>query len=305
MGSPRVRMRSNAPFGGRRLWRVLAPPLLAIGIGAATMAPAQAQVLLPIEERYEAAGPRPVSQVTVTDATGARCEVFHPSDLGDGERLPILTFANGTGGTVEGATPALRHYASWGYVVTASYSGFTGRGTEAWACAQKAISDDSNPSSPLSGHLDTGKIGAFGGSQGAVGAVNATILSGGVIKSTQVWALIDPWVVDLLGIPRPDWSKVDKPTLMMHGSLDFIATQPEQQNYYNQINGPAAKATRNGADHNGADPDGTGGVSDGYGIAWFKYTLDGDDQARSAFAGDSPEINDNPDWANQAEKNLP
>jgi predicted dienelactone hydrolase len=271
-----------------------------LAAGAMVTAPAQADERAAIEEKYAATGPSAVSRVTVTDATGAQCEVFFPGDLGEGGRKhPILAYASGTGGTPDGAAPQVSHYASWGYVVTVSYSGATGFGNEAWACTQKAISDNAEAASQFFGKLDTGKVGAFGHSQGATGSVNATLLSGGVIKSTLPISLVNP---EFHFPPEqlPHFNEVTTPVFLMAGSADFLTAPGHQQSYFDQLGGPAVRAMRKGADHNGIIA-----ASNAYGVAWFKYTLDGDAEARGAFAGATPELNTNADWENQGEKELP
>lgn len=260
----------------------------------------QSSNLLPIEDMYAAVGPSAVNRDTVTDATGAQCEVFYPANLGEGGTThPILTYANGSGGTPDGSAPQVGHYASWGYVVTVSHSGQTGNGNEVWACTQKAISDNTNQASSFFGKLDPEKVGAFGHSQGATGAIRATILSDGVIKSTLPVALVDPiWHGGEQGLP--DFGAVTTPILFLAGSADFLTQPTWQQNYYNRINGAAARAMRKNADHGGIIA-----ASNAYGVAWFKYTLENDAKARGAFVGNPPEINTNPNWENQAQKALP
>jgi hypothetical protein len=288
------------PSGHRRRW--LGPATLVSVLAAGTMfvAPAQADDRAAIEEKYQAAGPSAVSRVTVTDATGAKCEVFYPADLGAGGRKhPILTFGVGTGSSPDGSAAQVGHFASWGYVVTVSHNPNTGSGREVWACAQQAISDNVDSASPFFGKLDTDKVGAFGGSQGATGAVNAAVLSGGVIKSTVAIALVNP-EFHIPPMVLPQFAEVRTPVFFMAGSLDFLTAPTHQQNYFNQVSGPAARAMRKLADHSNIDE-----ASYAYGVAWFKYTLEGDAEARNAFAGASPELNTNPDWENQAEKNLP
>jgi hypothetical protein len=49
---------------------------------------------------------------------------------------------------------------------------------------------------------------------------------------------------------------------------------------------------------------GSSTVKAGYITAWLRYKLEDDQSARAAFVGSSPELNTNPGWAWQMQKNL-
>ncbi len=114
-------------------------------------------------------------------------DIFYPANLGaNGVHHPIIVWANGSGTTPIPATTyayLLRHLASWGFVVIATRDGTTGTGQTVIDSANyiKARSVDSG--SIFYGKLDTTKIGAMGHSQGASGAINAMLKSGGAIRT--------------------------------------------------------------------------------------------------------------------------
>lgn len=258
----------------------------------------------PVEEKYSDTGPSAVTTERASAPGTPGVMLVYPSDLGaEGYDHPILTWGNGTigdpdpCGATEGNGGPFSHLASWGYVVVCANTGWSGSGNEILAAANWLVDQDSNPGSVFFDKLDTDKVGAFGGSQGASGAVNAMNKSDGLIDSTWAWALTDPWA-HIWGAP-PDMTQVDNPVFLASGNTDWLTLQPQQQTYYDQISGPAAKAALVNTGHE------SGGNDIGYAIAWFKYTLEGDDFARSAFVGNSPEIASNSNWTNWASKNLP
>jgi hypothetical protein len=264
-----------------------------------TTTPAGAEV----EQRLQGAGPWAVSTGTAGDASGGAHTLFYPTNLGaSGVDHPILTWGNGSGSSPSNYTDTLRHLASWGFVVVASNSGQAGWGTELLAGANHMISQNDNPSSVFYQDLDTTAVGALGHSQGATGAVHATILSEGRITSTVPINFVDPaWFNP--ASQMPDLSRLRDPVFFVTGGSDFLSTASAQQNYYNQVTAPAAKAALRGGDHNVVQRAGNGYL--GYITAWLMYTLEGDTFARRAFVGNPPELAADPDWQNQATKNLP
>jgi hypothetical protein len=286
----------------RRRLVTLAALTAVISLSAVFVAP-PAQAANTIEQQFNVAGSfGAVSTQTVT-VNGNGYKLFYPTTLGaNGYHHPIITWANGTSANPDNYTGLLNRLASWGYVVVASTSGTTGPGTLVVAGAQWMVAQNTTAGSIFNGKLDTTKVGAAGHSQGASGAINATTLSGGLIKSTLVFDLPNPvWVGAESAM---NFSLITKPIMFMTGGNDWlISSASGNTGYYNQVAGAAAKASLNGAGHNTIQ--GTGGGYLGYTVAWFEYTLKGNTTARSAYVGSPPEINTNSAWANQAEKNLP
>lgn len=258
----------------------------------------------PIENTYKAQGPWAVSTGTANDGQGNAFHLWYPTNLGAGGYLhPILTWGNGTGASPTQYADTLDHLASWGFVIIASDSGSVGEGYEMLAGANYMIAKNSDSGSIFYQKLATNKVGAFGHSQGAGGTLNCVLLSPATFKSAITNALPNPiwW-----STPVPDMTTwpTSVPIWFTRGSGDtFIATESAAVTWYNAVPGPAAKATLIGADHNTIQTANNG--YQGYYVAWFKYTLEGDTYARGAFVGSPPELNANSAWQNQAEKNLP
>lgn len=275
--------------------------LIAIVTLSTVLAVRPATAASTIETTYEAPGPSNVSTANVTDSQGGTYVLYYPTNLGaGGTDHAILTWGNGTFQPQSEYSGVLNHLASWGFVVVASNSGLTGTGTEMLAGVNYLISENSDPSSVFYQKLDTTKVGALGHSQGAGGALNATTKSNGLITSTLPIALPDPYLV--APQDQTDFTQITDPVLFLHGGNDLL-TLFGQTGYYNQVTGPAAKATLLFTDHDHIKGD--GGRYLGYVNAWFRYTLLGDTFARGAFVGNPPEINTNFPWANAQQKNLP
>jgi hypothetical protein len=256
-----------------------------------------------VEAKYKANGTWTVSTSVVTDSTGAAYTLFYPTNLGQGGfKHPIITWGNGTNAVPTQYTATLTDLASWGFVVVASNSKNTGWGTEMWAGTQYMLQQNTTSGSIFYQKLNPAKVGAAGHSQGATGALNATVLSNGVITSSLTSELVDPfWFSDQAQMP--DFTKLTHSVFLVSGTSDFLCSAAQQTTYYGKLPGPAQKAALKGGGHNviqGSTPN----LQQGYVTAWFMYTLQGDAVARSAFVGTAPEINGNTGWANQAAKGL-
>jgi hypothetical protein len=214
--------------------------------------------------------------------------------------FPILTWGNGSGASADVYTQLIEHLAAWGFVVVASDSSRTGTGQEMLAAAQWMVARNRDPGSVFYQKLRTNRVGAVGHSQGAEGAIRATVLSGGVITSTLPIALPELFYWQ----PRPTRAQVTAlaaqlrhPTFFMYGADDPVADDPEDQAlWFGAAGGPALTAARSGVDHAIAVNDnyclwiivwfcGQATPILGYATAWFAYTLTGDNFARGAFVG--------------------
>jgi len=256
-----------------------------------------------IENYYKAQGSWAVSTGTANDGLGHAFHLWYPTNLGSGGyHHPILTWGNGTNATPSQYADTLDHLASWGFVVIASDSGTQGLGDLMLAGANYMIAKNSDSGSIFYNKLATDKVGAFGHSQGAGGTLNAVFLSPTTFKSALT-----------SGLPNPMWWSTPVPNManwptaipiwLTRGANDtLIASESQAVIWYNAIPGKAAKASLKKANHNTIQNANNG--YQGYFVAWFKYTLEGDTYARGAFAG-SPELPTNTNWQNWAAKNLP
>jgi hypothetical protein len=114
--------------------------------------------------------------------------IFRPACMKDGEKYPVITWANGTCGLTHGYAILLGTVSSHGYVVIASNSSWTN--TAPTNGVQRRAIDyaealNADPASPLYQRLDLANVGAMGHSQGAAATANAA--SDARIKSLILW----------------------------------------------------------------------------------------------------------------------
>lgn len=272
-----------------------------------------------IEKKYYAPGPW---GVTVELNSGKYCcdsqyhqfDLIYPTNLGaNGFSHPIITWGNGTGGNVKGVLYFVKHLASWGFVVIATEDAFTGRGQTILDAANYLVHANGDSSSIFYHKLNTAQIGAVGHSQGAGGAANALIKSGGTIKTVipielpaQVWCTYGPDCIDTHNLTSGSVFFID-------GSSDLLVSPPTQPSevtglesiaaFYDAVPAgvPKLKGTLICPNHNdiSGQPDCSTAVQPcvvgvygylGYPTAWLMDTLQGDTYAHGAFVSGTGEI---------------
>lgn len=288
------------------------------------------------DAQYSVPGPWAVAKQAgagCCDASGHEFDVWYPAGLGaDGAKHPIITWGNGTLAVPQQYDYLLSHLASWGFVVVAVHNTNTGSGQEMLQAVDFMKAQAEDPSSVFYQRLDTDNIGAMGHSQGAVGAINATVHSGGAIKTAVP---IEPpgQFMCTLGLPMldPAMTTCTDPTaltagsvLYINGSDSFISPSAQLlpwekigpqsiQGYFGATPDSVDKAmaTMIGTNHNdiqgqpGCAPDNPGciiGVQGYLGLltAWNMGQLQSEPRARAAFAEGTGEFYSYPSWINQA-----
>jgi len=282
-----------------------------------------------IEQKYAAAG---VWAVTTRpggaccDSLGNAFDLYYPTNLGaNGFKHPILTWGNGTNGAPSHYARLLSHMASWGFVVIATVDKMTGPGQTMLDGANLLIAANGNAASPFFNKLDTAKIGAFGHSQGANGAMNALITSSGAIKTVlpielpaRIWCTANC-------VPMASFTQGS--VFLLDGSLDPISPPTQSPlvsgeqsiaGYYNAVPPGVAKlkGTLRGPTHNDvtgqpdcatAQPPCLIGVFGylGYPTAWMMDQLQGDAVAHGAFVNGTGEMfSQTVNWEH-VESNIP
>jgi hypothetical protein len=271
----------------------------------------------PIELKYYAPGPWAVvikKGAACCDSTGKKFDLYYPKHLGaNGFQHPVLTWGNGSFAKPSRYKYFLAHMASWGFVVIATEDENTGPGQTVLDGAIYLINANSTPASVFYHKLNIVQIGAFGHSQGATGAFNAMLKSGGKIK-TVVPIELPAQFLCTNPANCADTTKMSSGSIfLIDGSADLIISPPTQfpwetgeqsvAAYYDGV--PAGvlkvKGTLIGPNHN--DIQGqpscqpiswpcTNGVYGylGYPTAWMMAQLQGDNYARGAFVNGSGEI---------------
>lgn len=205
--------------------------------------------------------------------------IFRPACMRDGETYPVITWANGTCGYTHGYATLLGAVASYGYVVIAANSTWTGtpptNNVQVRAIDYaEAINED--PDSPLYQRLDLDHIGAMGHSQGAA----ATVTTGA-----------DPRVDAI--IPWNQGASSDKPFLDVSGDRDIgmptvdslrsateAATQPGAWVFFHKV-------LETGGNFTGhlvlmEQPERVWEMT----VAWWDWQLKGKDEGKAYFVGD-------------------
>lgn len=187
-----------------------------------------------LEIKYFALGPSAVIHTPLMlccDSKNNAIDVFYPADLdqsGSPPR-PVLTWGNGSFGNPDGVKYFLTHLASWGFVIVATRDSMTGNGHTLLDALDLLRREELRPSSVFHNHLALNKIGALGHSQGAGGALNATIDSGGTILTVVT---IEPpahkWCLANLQT-CPDARKLTSGSVFfVDGSEDTLISPPTQ-----------------------------------------------------------------------------
>jgi hypothetical protein len=203
--------------------------------------------------------------------------IFRPACLKDGETYPVITWGNGTCGQSGGYASLLATVASYGFVVIAANSRFTDGGNKEMLKAldlAKALNEKEG--GVLYQHLNLEKIGAMGHSQGSSATANAA--PDPRIKAVILWNA---------GLSIPN-----KPFLAVSGDRDISGYTPTQ------MNDAVQSASQPGAYLYYHQVLETGGSVTGHltlmeqpervwepTVAWWKYILNGDAEAKKMFAG--------------------
>jgi hypothetical protein len=207
--------------------------------------------------------------------------IFRPACMKDGETYPVITWANGTCGETQGYAPLLSTVASYGFVIIASNSTWTGTAptnTVQLRALDYAKYLNETSSSIFYKKLDLDNIGAMGHSQGA--AATATASSDPRIKAVMFFSggtsNHQPFVYisadrDIGGTTSP-------------GSLadaTAAATQPGAWVFYHQVLETGGNAT--GHLVLMEQPERVVDMT----TAWWQFQLKGDQTAKKMFVGDS------------------
>ena len=223
--------------------------------------------------------------------------IFRPACMKDGEKYPVITWGNGTCGQSGGYASLLATVASHGFVVIAANSRFTDAGNMEMLKAldfAKALNED--PDSLYHNRLDLDHVGAMGHSQGS---------------SATAHAASDPRIKSVI-LFNGGLTSSDKPFLAVSGDRDIGDYTPEE------MASAVEKASQPGAWLYYVAVLETGGNITGHltlmeqpervaepTIAWWKYMLKGDEEAKKMFVGDSCGLCDRTDEFKFGQHELP
>ena len=260
-----------------------------------------------LEAAYLAMGPHEVGYYESGSLNSfEKYEIYYPLDMAQSDPLPVVVFVNGTG--VKGSKyPALqKHMASWGFLTIATEEEFAWNGFSAEMCVRYLTAlngyQAEGEENIFYGKIDLERVGITGHSQGGTGVINAmtdprnaeiykaaVILSGGGNKRVSQEVLLCDF----------DETKIHAPTLMLAATGDAdigLVTLEDMQSLFENIPDDVIKGMARRKDIGHGEMLYYG---DGYVTAWFMWLLQGDEEAKSAFAGEDPEFITNPMYQDQ------
>jgi hypothetical protein len=207
--------------------------------------------------------------------------VFRPACMKKGEKYPVITWANGTCGLIHGYSALLSTVASHGFVIVASNSTWTNtpptKGIQLKALDYaKALNED--PKSALYQRLDLEHIGADGHSQGA--AATFEVANDPRIDSLILWNYQVSNDKPFLAVSGERDTDDTRTPASMKADAD-AATKPGAWVYYHKI--PLTGGTATGHLTLMEQPERVVDMA----IAWWKWQLKGDLEAKKMFIGDS------------------
>jgi hypothetical protein len=223
---------------------------------------------------YSAVGPFTTTR-DVNTGPMAAYDVFRPAVLGAGGlRHPIVAWANGTMYSLDKYAPLLTHWASHGFVVIAGHTNSTAGGGTIKAALDWMVAQAATQGSPYFGVLDTHATAASGHSQGGGATIAAGAGAPGPVPLTTTMPLM-PY----LGFEK-DLTIIGKQTAPMGNivaTMDTTAPGVADQIYQN-INVELVQP-----EYIGVHTDAMSPAMFGPTLAWLRFRLIGDTQARTWF----------------------
>jgi hypothetical protein len=210
--------------------------------------------------------------------------LFFPQTVQSGERLPLLTWGNGTFCSPTLYDELMNFIVSYGYVVIASNTSNAGTGAEMLKAVEWALAENDKAASPIHGMVDPDKIGAFGHSQGGEGAVNTG-------KDPRIRA-IAPLSAGPMGSGE---ANIQCPAFYTLTANDVV-TPASYRASYDATKTPSAYGVTNGGDHmeytDKANGLGLPGLTSNDALmtrsaitAWFDWQLKGKKELQPLFVG--------------------
>ena len=213
----------------------------------------------------------------------------------------MILVVNGTGGKATKYEPQFELFASWGFIVVGTQDKGTGTGETTVKTLHYILDRNDDADSVFYHKIDTDNIGITGFSQGGAAVFNV-ITKFDEAKYFKAAAPLSPvcekTAQETTNYPY-DSTEVKCPILVMAGTsgefeTDFVSPLEEMNKQYDKITSPKAMARRIGMTH-----DDMMYSAGGYVMAWFRWQLQGDEEAAKAFIGDSPELMSNPLYQDQ------
>lgn len=224
--------------------------------------------------------------------------VYYPEELENDEDInyPMILIVNGTGGKATKYEPQFELFASWGFIVVGTQDKGTGTGETTIKTLKYMLGLNDDNSSVFFNKIDTDNIGITGFSQGGAAVFNAITKydEAGCFKTAVPISPVCEKTAEATTDYPYDSSEVKCPIFLLAGTSGEFETEivipfEEMEKQYEKISAPKIMARRIGMTH-----DDMMYSAGGYVLAWFKWQLQGDEEAAKAFIGDNAEILNNP-----------
>lgn len=256
-----------------------------------------------IEAKYLLGGDQKVKKTTFKEEDPIKkVSVFYPEEMETSDQVyPMILVMNGTGGKCTKYEPQFEMYASWGFIVVGTQDKGTGTGKTTVKVLNVMLALNEDESSIFYHKIDLENIGLTGFSQGGAGVFNVLTKyeEAKYIKAAVPLSPVSEYMTAQVTDYTYDSSLVNCPILIFAGTegefeMDTVIPIELLNEQYDKITAPKAMARRIGMTH-----DQMMYSAGGYVMAWFRWQLQGDEEAAKAFIGDSPELLNNPVYQGQ------
>lgn len=225
--------------------------------------------------------------------------IHFPEELrNDDRKYPVIIAANGVVEPSKIYYHALKHLASWGFIVVSNQDNDSWTGYSTIANLKFLLELNENTNSPFYQKVDIENIGVLGHSEGGIAAINAinNFECGKYFKTLYTASMPNICLMKIMGW-KYNLEKINIPYCMVQGtgfmdSYFFIPKFFAMRNYKkvsNDICKIEARCIHAG--HNNMLWD----VYSGY-TAWFMWQLQNNKDAEKIFAGNDAKILTNKDW---------
>ncbi len=231
-------------------------------------------------------------------------EIYYPKELETEDKVyPVIVVCNGTGWKASKSKPVYEHYASWGFIVIATEETYSWNAFGAEMCVVhlQRLNDNqviNGKENIFYQKIDFDQTGIIGHSQGGVGVINAITNTEhkNIYKTAVALSPTNKELAEALEWPY-NAAQINVPIMLVSGGGggdDWVVTGEGLKAVYDDIPGDKVMLRRRNTDHGK-----TQYSEDGYVTAWFMWQLQGDAEAAKAFAGENPELLNNPLYQDQ------
>ena len=247
-----------------------------------------------LEAKYLKRGEYSVKKTTTKAADPIKMiSIWYPEALSESEKTyPMIIVINGTGGKATRYEAMFELYASQGFIVVGNEDKNAGHGTSAIDTLNYMLDENKNTDSVFHNKIDVDNIGVTGFSQGGAAVFNVLTKfeEAKYFKTAVPLSPVQEEGSHTMTDYGYDITGVKCPVLLLAGTEgDFevktVIPPEEMFKMYDRLTVPKAMARRIGMDH-----DHMMYSAGGYVMAWFRWQLMGDAEAKKAFTGENPEL---------------